>query len=273
MILGSTGMAGHVVYHILEQSGAYHLINVAFKTKLNEQTIICDVTNKQSLEDLIAKEQPDIIVNCVGILIKGSKDNPDNSIYINAYLPHFLSRLTKEYGAKVIHLSTDCVFSGAKGNYTETDFRDADDVYGKGKALGELNNENDLTIRTSIIGPELKAVGEGLFSWLMQQNGRISGYTKAFWSGLTTLELAKFIVFSIENNLTGLVHATNNDKISKHDLLELIIKHYKLNQVNLEKEESKAIDKSLLNTRKDFKYAFPSYDEMLKEQYELKLNP
>ena len=267
MILGATGMAGHLVYQQLDQSGHYELVNVSFRSKLNDQTIICDVTNKNDLMHLISTHKPDVIVNCVGVLIKGSNEDAENSIYINAYLPHLLSKLARTYGGRLIHLSTDCVFSGSRGNYFENDFCDASDVYGRGKALGEINNSHDLTIRTSIIGPELKMQGEGLFSWLMNQEGTISGYTQAYWSGITTLELAKFILFCIEKNITGLVHATNNEKISKYDLLKLIIKHYQLTNITLTKDDSKVVDKSLKNTRQDFSFVFSTYDEMIKSQY------
>ena len=267
MILGATGMAGHTVYNYLSKTEKYNIITVAYRNLLLPSTIICDVTQQDSLSALINLHQPDVLINCVGVLLKGSKDHPDNAIYINSYLPHLLSRLTAAYGGKTIHLSTDCVYSGTKGGYLEGDFKDADDTYGRSKALGELVNDHDLTIRTSIIGPELKNSGEGLFSWVINQKGTITGYERAFWSGLTTYELAKFIDFAITNNLTGLVHATNNNKISKFDLIALILQYYQLTTITLKGDAAKAIDKSLINTRTDFNYAFPSYEEMIKDQF------
>lgn len=267
MILGATGMAGHVIYNYMVKTKKYEIINVAFKNALNDSTIICDVTEKGLLIDIVRKNEPDIIINCIGILLKGSKETPDNAIYINAYLPHLLSRLASIYGGKIIHLSTDCVFTGKRGNYTEDDFKDADDTYGRSKALGELINDRDLTIRTSIIGPELKSNGEGLFNWLMNQKGLLHGYKNALWSGLTTFELAKFIDFSIDNELKGLVHATNNTKISKFDLIQLILKYYRFKDITVKEDFAKEIDKSLINTRQDFNYHFPSYDEMMKDQF------
>ena len=264
LLFGATGMAGHVVYYYLQSTGKYDISNVVYRTPLTEDSIIVDVTNRDAVADAV---HPEIIINCVGILIKGSREHPDNAILINAYFPHLLKRLSDEVGAKLIHISTDCVFSGKKGNYTEDDFRDADDVYGRSKALGEIINDKDLTIRTSIIGPELKENGEGLFHWFMHQCGEINGFRTAIWGGVTTLELAKAIDFSLDNGIVGLIHLSNGVGISKFDLLNLfkeiwgkdtVIKPYDGNEVD------KSIEKSL---RLD--YEVPSYRQMLVEQFEM----
>lgn len=267
LLFGATGMAGHVVYYYLQSTGKYDISNVVYRTPLTEDSIIVDVTNRDAVADVVHRVHPEIIINCVGILIKGSREHPDNAILINAYFPHLLKRLSDEVGAKLIHISTDCVFSGKKGNYTEDDFRDADDVYGRSKALGEIINDKDLTIRTSIIGPELKENGEGLFHWFMHQCGEINGFRMAIWSGVTTLELAKAIDFSLDNGIVGLIHLSNGVGISKFDLLNLfkeiwgkdtVIKPYDGNEVD------KSIEKSL---RLD--YEVPSYRQMLVEQFEM----
>ncbi len=266
LLLGAAGMAGHMAYYYLQASGKYEITNVAFRNKLTNDSILLDITNQEATEALIKKTSPDIILNCIGVLIKDSKSHPDNAIYINAYFPHLLERLTADSQTRLIHISTDCVFSGSKGDYSETDARDADDVYGKSKGLGEVLNEKDLTIRTSIIGPELKQHGEGLFHWFMNQKGNVNGYTEAYWSGVTTLELAKAIDTAIEQNVTGLVHLTNGLKISKYNLLKLFKKIRNKNTVTLQPCESKRIDKSLLKSER-FKYIVPSYQKMLDEQY------
>lgn len=260
-------MAGHVVYYYLQSTGKYDISNVVYRTPLTEDSIIVDVTNRDAVTDVVHRVHPEIIINCVGILIKGSREHPDNAILINAYFPHLLKRLSDEVGARLIHISTDCVFSGKKGNYTEDDFRDADDVYGRSKALGEIINDKDLTIRTSIIGPELKINGEGLFHWFMHQHGEVNGFRTAIWGGVTTLELAKAIDFSLDNGIVGLIHLSNGLGISKFDLLNLfkeiwgkdtVIKPYDGNGVD------KSIEKSL---RLD--YEVPSYRQMLVEQFEM----
>lgn len=258
-------MAGHVAYYYLQSLGKYDITNVVFRTKLTEDSIVVDVTDNAKIEELIKDKEPDIILNCVGVLIKGSKENPDNAIYVNAYLPHLLKKFSDKVGCKVIHISTDCVFSGKKGNYTEEDFRDADDIYGRSKALGELMNDRDLTIRTSIIGPELKKNGEGLFHWFMNQCGVINGYTKAIWGGVTTLELAKAIDKSIDRDLVGLVHLSNGKSISKYDLLCFLQTIWKKKDVIIKEYAGDNINKSIA---KSCDFDVPNYEEMLQQQYE-----
>lgn len=264
LLLGATGMAGHVAYHYLKETNKYEILDVVFRNKLTADSIVLDVTDKHATEELIKTVKPDIIVNCIGILIKGSRQHPDNAIYINAYFPHLLERLSSEIDAKLIHISTDCVFSGKKGNYTEYDFKDADDVYGRSKALGEVENDRDLTIRTSIIGPELKQSGEGLFHWFMHQEGKVNGFTDAIWGGVTTLELAKAIDKVIDNNLTGLVHLSNGKGISKYDLLNLFKSIWNRNNIDINPFEGHAVDKSLQSSTK-FNMNVPSYNTMLDE--------
>lgn len=267
LLLGATGMAGHVAYYYLKSTGKYEIINVAFRNKLTEDSILLDITDKIATKQLVIKMRPDIILNCIGVLIKGSQMHPDDAIYINAYFPHLLERLAAEVNAKLIHISTDCVFSGQKGNYAETDVRDADDTYGKSKGLGEVINNKDLTIRTSIIGPELKQNGEGLFHWFMHQKGEVNGYTEAFWGGATTLELAKAIDKYIDLNIIGLCHLTNGEKISKYDLLKLIKDIWEKDDVFIKPYQGKSIDKSLKKSEK-FDFLVSSYEQMLIEQFE-----
>jgi len=265
LLLGATGMAGHVAYYYLNATGKYEITNVVFRNKLTDDSILLDITDKLAIEQLIIEKKPDIILNCIGVLIKGSQLFPDNAILINAYFPHLLERLAAEINAKLIHISTDCVFSGLKGNYSENDIRDADDTYGKSKGLGEVINNKDLTIRTSIIGPELKENGEGLFHWFMNQKGQINGYTGAYWGGVTTLELVKAINVAIEKNITGLVHLTNGSKISKYDLLKLFKEIWNKDDIVVKPYNGKSVDKSLLKSD-IFDYSVPTYAEMLSEQ-------
>lgn len=267
LIFGATGMAGHVAYHYLNSTEKYEIFNSVFREKLTKDSFITDVTDRKAVYKLINTVEPDFIINCVGILVKGSKNYPDNAILLNAYFPHLLKRYADETGAKLVHISTDCVFSGDKGDYQEDDFRDADDVYGRSKALGEIINDKDLTIRTSIVGPEIKKNGEGLFHWFMKQHGTINGYTNAYWGGITTIELAKVIELSIDNGLTGLVHATNGEKISKYDLLLLFKKYWNKSNIELVKYEDIKQDKSL-KASKRFNLNVPSYPDMLREMAE-----
>lgn len=268
LILGATGMLGHVVHAYLEKNSDYELFNLVYRNKLNEKSILCDVTNKAELERILLEFKPSIVINCIGVLIKESQSDPSRAIYINAYLPHSLVQVCNRIQAKLIHVSTDCVFSGKSGGYSELDFRDADDVYGRSKSLGEVIISPHLTLRTSIIGPEIKAQGEGLFHWFMRQEGVINGYTKAFWGGVTTLELSKAILKSIQEELTGLYHVTNGTRISKFDLLSIINQKLPKKKVEIHPVYGKEVDKSLV-TSKEVDFRVPSYsqmtDEMIKE--------
>lgn len=268
LVLGATGMAGHMIYYYLKEQERYEIHNMVFRTKLTDESIICDVHDKHALRQVFQQVKPDIAINCIGVLVNESKTNPDNAIYLNAYLPHFLKSLADETGGRLIHISTDCVFSGKKGKYVENDFRDADDVYGRSKALGEINNEKDCTLRTSIIGPELKENGEGLFHWFMQQKGEIKGYTNAIWGGVTTLELAKAVDKVIEHNLAGLYQVTNEMGISKYELIHLFKKIWDRSDVKIEPFKDYFADKSLQKSR-NFNFNVPGYEFMLEEMKEM----
>jgi len=155
-------------------------------------------------------------------------------------------------------------FSGINGNYHEGSNKDGTSVYAQTKSLGEIDNSKDLTLRTSIIGPELNLNGIGLFNWFFQQEGVISGYTNSFWTGITTFELMNAIDCAIKNNLTGLYHLVNSQKISKHELLELIKAIFNRKIIILPNDKH-VVDKSLINTRKDFVFKVKSYSQMIEE--------
>lgn len=260
-------MAGHVVYYYLKSTGKYHLLNTVFRNKLTDDSIILDMTDPAAVVRLMEKLRPAVVINCIGVLIKGSQEHPDNAVFINAYLPHLLEKTASVIGARLIHISTDCVFSGKKGNYTEEDFRDADDVYGRSKALGEVINGRDLTIRTSIIGPELKVNGEGLFHWFMRQTGEIKGFRNAIWGGVTTLELAKVIDEVMCSGLTGLVQLSNGAGISKYDLLCLFKEIWRKKEVGIVPCDAVSINKSIAKSQR-LDYSVPEYHVMLKELYD-----
>lgn len=265
LILGASGMAGHIIYTYLKENTDYAIVGTTNKTRFNDSTLSLDIHNTTAVEDLIVSQKPDIVINCIGILIKESKTNPSNTVYCNAYFPHFLKQVTNSVGAKLIHISTDCVFSGKTGGYTENSFKDVTDVYGLSKSLGEIIDNKNLTIRTSIIGPELKIDGEGLFNWFMNQDGEVSGYKSSFWSGVTTLELAKFIAWVIKNPITGLYHLTNNTPISKFELLNLFKKVHQKN-LDINSNVDYKCDKSFINTLHPNYYKVPTYLVMLEQQ-------
>jgi len=264
LVLGSSGMLGHVLTDFLKNDNIFKVYNLSRKRKIDEETIICDVLNFEHLEQIINEIQPDYIINSIGILIKESINNPKKAISINSDFPHRLKEIAEKNNASVFHLSTDCVFDGSKGGYSEESIKTPIDTYGKTKAHGEIISKNHLTIRTSIIGPELKDDGDGLLLWVIKnKNLKVEGYEKSIWSGLTTIELSKALIYCIKNNIRGLLHISS-PPISKYQLLKLINIEFNLN-IEIKKVDGKISDKSLKSTRKDFAYRIPSYKSMISE--------
>jgi len=266
LILGTLGMAGHIMAEYLDSLKKYKLYGIARARDSKYTTKVLDVSDFNLLEEYIEETNPDIIINCIGILVSKSNNELTTAIQINSYLPHFLSELGNKLNFKFIHISTDCVFSGKDGQYKEDSFRDGDDNYARTKALGEVINDKDLTVRTSIIGPELKSNGTGLLDWFLKQNNDISGYSQAYWSGVTTLELAKQMDGFITQDIKGLFQLCPENKISKFDLLNLFAKIW-VKEISISDNSNYRVDKSLICTRTDFIYVNdrPDYIKMLEE--------
>jgi dTDP-4-dehydrorhamnose reductase len=268
VILGCKGMAGHVVKSYLESTGNFDVWGIARGITSGEKVINLDVSNTKELEGIFNKGNFDVVVNCIGLLNKTAEDNPELAVWFNSYFPQLLASYGLKYNFKLLHISTDCVFSGKEGGYTETSFKNGIGFYAQSKALGEVISTKDLTFRTSIIGPELKENGIGLFHWFMNQEIAINGFTAAIWSGITTLELAKGIVWAIEDNITGLYHLTNNLSINKYDLLSLFKKETN-KQIEITEVNGKKVDKSFIDTRKLINYKIPDYEIMIREMVAL----
>lgn len=271
LVLGASGMAGHVIYTYLKESKIYNILGTVNNNLLDGKVIKLNIYDVVKLQEVIDSFKPELVINCVGILIKGSNSFPDNAIYTNSYFPHYLAKLGAKKQFKVIHISTDCVFSGKTGKYSENSLKDAIDLYGMSKSLGEINDNVNLTIRTSIIGPEIKHTGEGLFHWFINQQNKIYGFKNNFWSGVTTLELASFIDWAINSNLTGLFHLTNNLRISKFDLLQLMSKVYK-KAIIISDEKDYVSDKSFINTNTAVVFKVNEYEKMLENQLDFMQN-
>ncbi len=264
LVLGATGMAGHTISIYFKEAG--HDVTAFSRRKFEYcNNIIEDITNFDLLKSIIEQGNYDAVINAIGILNQDAEDNKSMAVFLNSYLPHYLSDITKEMGTRIIHMSTDCVFSGKTGGYTETSFRDGETFYDRTKALGEIENCKDLTFRNSIIGPDLNKNGIGLFNWFMKQKGQINGFTKAIWTGVTTVTLAKAMERALQENLTGLYNLVNNETISKSELLKLFNKHMKNNAIIILPSEKVLVDKSLVNTRNDFSFNVPSYEDMVIE--------
>jgi dTDP-4-dehydrorhamnose reductase len=265
VVIGCKGMAGHVVKEYLTNTKKYDVWGIARGITSENNLINLDVSDTKKLEEIIKKHSFDVVINCIGLLNKTAEDNPEMAVWFNSYFPQLLASYGKIHQFKLIHISTDCVFSGKEGGYTENSFKNGIGFYAQSKALGEVINTKDLTFRTSIIGPELKQSGIGLFHWFMNQKDEIFGFTEAFWSGVTTIELAKGIHEAIQQDLIGLYQFVNNNKISKYDLVKEFNSIFKEDKIKITPKSDYKVDKSLISTRKDFEYTIPSFKGMIEE--------
>jgi dTDP-4-dehydrorhamnose reductase len=265
-VLGATGMAGHVAAAYLAEQG-YDVYSAARSAAMTEKSAAVDFTDFSALDRWLDQVQPDVVVNCAGLLQKDCDERPDMAVWVNACLPHHLARYTAlaDKTARLIHVSTDCVFSGERGRYTEADLTDGRSMYDRSKALGEVVNARDLTIRTSIVGPDRREAGTGLFNWFMRQEGAVRGFTKAIWSGVTTVELARAMDAAIEQNLTGLYQLAPDPPIDKYRLLCLFQQVFDRKNMEIIPWESMAVDKSLVNTRSDFDFVIQDYPEQISQ--------
>lgn len=267
LIFGANGMAGHTISLYFVEQGhdvtSYSLIEMEYCN-----SIVADVTDWEKVKNVVASGNYDAVINCVGLLNENANNNIDKSILINSYFPHYLENITRNLKTKVIQMSTDCVFLGDKGNYDEKAFPDGETIYDRTKALGEIRNSKDLTFRNSIIGPDLNENGIGLFNWFMKQTSDIQGYTNVFWTGVTTLTLAKAMERAMSEKITGIYHLVNNQSINKYDLLHLFNLYFKSGEIQINKSDIVKSKKTLINTRTDFSFEVPTYQEMLKEMKE-----
>jgi dTDP-4-dehydrorhamnose reductase len=264
LVLGSTGMAGHTITLYFIERG-YQVIAYSNTPFPYCENIVGDAFDTENFKSILLEGQYDVIINCIGILNQAADQNPSKAVYLNSYLPHLIADTLKSEKTKLIHMSTDCVFAGNTGPYSEKSLHDGRTFYDRSKALGEVEDNKNLTFRNSIIGPDMNLNGIGLFNWFMKQQGTIKGYTGAIWTGVTTLTLAKAMEKAIEENICGLYNLVNNDSISKYDLLCLFNNYFRNNRIIIEKEHSFKLDKSLINNRTDFSFIIPSYDQMVKE--------
>lgn len=268
LVLGATGMAGHVISIYFKEKG-HDVTTISRRDFPYCKNIIADVsTDLSKIAEIVNTGSFDAVINCIGILNQFAEENKHQAVFLNSFIPHYFSYITKGTNTKVIHMSTDCVFSGKTGKYNEYTFRDGETFYDRSKALGEIENNKDLTFRNSIIGPDINENGIGLFNWFMKQDSDIYGFTKAIWTGVTTITLAKAMERAIIEDLTGLYNLVNNQTINKFELLNLFNKHTKEKAINILPSDSVKVDKSLVNNRDDFSFLVPSYEKMIIEMKE-----
>lgn len=268
LILGSNGMAGHVISLYFQELGHEVVGFARQKSKLLNNTIVGDATDIAYMKKVIDDGHYDAIINCIGILNRDAEKNKAKAVLLNSYLPHFLVEITSNSNTRIIHMSTDCVFAGNDGPYFENSVPNGLSFYDRSKALGEIRNEKDLTFRNSIIGPDIKPIGIGLFNWFMQQKGEVNGFTGAIWTGVTTCTLAKAMEMALSENISGLYNLVNNQSISKYNLLKLFSKYFRDDKVIINPSDSLQLDKTLVSTRNDFSFVVPSYEQQVKDMHD-----
>lgn len=281
LVIGASGMLGNAMMRAISQNPAFEVwgtvrsssVRQHFPPELGKRIIPgVDVENQDILTRVLAELRPAVLVNCIGLVKQlAEADDPLLALPINAMLPHRLARLCALGGARLVHVSTDCVFNGAKGNYRESDPSDAEDLYGKSKFLGEVAYPQTITLRTSIIGHEL-ASAHGLIDWFLAQDGRVKGYSRAIFSGLPTVELARVVRDFVlpHPEISGVFHVAAKP-IAKLDLLRLVAEVY-AKSIEIVPDDAVAIDRSLNADlfHEATGYVAPPWPELVKRMYDFK---
>lgn len=279
LVLGATGMLGNAVLKFFAQSPEYKTygsvrssssLSLLPKNMLTNIITGVNVENIDSLTSLFASVHPDVVINCIGLVKQLAEvEDPLVAIPINAMLPHRLARLCEKAGARLVHMSTDCVFAGTKGMYKEVDAPDAYDLYGRSKYLGEVDYPHAITLRTSIIGHELSGA-RSLVGWFLAQQGSTKGFKRAIFSGLPTVEIARIIRDYVipHPELQGLYHVSA-EPINKYDLLKLVALVYAKN-IDIIPDDKLVIDRSLNSNRFRLAtgYQPPEWRTLIKSMYE-----
>lgn len=275
LVLGASGMLGNAMVRVLSERGEWQVQGTLraagakrfFAAGIADRLLAgVDVEQPDSLLQAFTRARPQVVINCIGLVKQlADANDPLQALPINALLPHRLARLCELVGARLIHPSTDCVFSGDRGNYREADFPDARDLYGRSKLLGEVGYPHTVTLRTSIIGHELQGA-HGLVNWFLSQEGQCRGYTRAIFSGLPTVELARVVRDLVIPNpeLRGVYHVAAAP-IAKYDLLQLVAGVYG-KRIEITPSEQVVVDRSLNGDR--FRaatgYLAPGWPELVK---------
>lgn len=277
LVLGASGMLGNTLFRLYAADSLLQVTGTVRRmpdhpwfTGLRDRLIDgVDVGDVVSLRNRITRIKPDVLVNCIGVVKQlAAAKNPLDSIPINSLLPHQLAEICGDIGARLIQISTDCVFSGSRGNYRESDFADADDLYGRSKLLGEVDYPHAITLRTSIIGHEMQG-NRSLVDWFLSQQGSIQGFTKAIFSGLPTIELATIIRDLVipRADLRGLYHVAAAP-IDKYKLLSLVAKTYG-KAITITPSDALIIDRSLNAERFNATtgYVPPQWPELVRRMH------
>ena len=257
-------MAGHVIALYLKERGQ-EVTGFARNESPFVRTIVGDAYDTSFMTRILGKNDYDLVINCIGILNQFAERDKAAATFLNSYFPHFLAKVTHGMRTRIFHISTDCVFSGKTGPYTEDSLPDGTTFYDRSKALGEIDDNKNLTLRCSIVGPDLKRTGIGLLNWFMQQEGEVNGFMGALWTGQTTLQLAKTIEAAANSDVCVLINMVPSFNISKYELLRLFNHHLRNDELMIKPIEGVVADKTLVRTRKGFDYWIPDYETMVCE--------
>jgi len=282
LILGVNGMLGHSIFSYLKQKNedVHGLMRASSEIKelnfFRENIHFIESIHNNHSADLIFKINPDYIINCVGVIKQNILSHDKHqSLLTNAILPHELARIASDISATLIHFSTDCIFSGSKGNYLDNDHPDCSDVYGMSKFLGEVDHKTHLTFRTSMIGHELNTKSS-LLEWFLSQEDSVEGYTQAIFSGFPTCVIAEILYKKIIGNpIPGGIYNLAADPIDKFTLLSKIANTYG-KKISILPKQTPRIDRSLIGNKlqKLIDYQPPSWDELVEFMYlDFKNNP
>ncbi len=267
-ICGCNGMAGHTIGLYLQEQG-HDVYGFDLHKSPFFKSFAGNAFDTETIARVIKEGNYDTVINCIGVLNQFAEDNHAMAAFLNAYFPHFLAMVTEGSGTQVIHMTTDCVFSGKKGNYTEYDLRDGESFYDRSKALGELDDDKNLSLRNSIVGADINPRGIGLLNWFMNNtvgaHPVVNGYTKAMWTGQCTYQLAKTMEAAAKDRAHGLVNAVPDANISKYELLKLFNKYLRNGRAQINPVEGINADKSLKRTNWSFNYHIPDYEQMVAE--------
>lgn len=249
-VLGCNGVVGHAVAAYFKEAG---------------HDVICsNDTTVDSLKSFLTENKFDAVINSTAIVNQAAEEDKAEAAYLNAYLPHLLEQLTAGSSTIVVHRSTDCIFSGAKGQYTMDDMPDAKSFYARTKAVGELVNEKDITIRVSLIGPAQDKEDGSLLNWFLNQKGEVKGFANAIWTGLTTFEYAKTIESLLQQKAHGVFQAAPKASISKYELIKIFEKYFPGGR-SIVKVDNNRVDKSLVPYWGNYGIKIKDYEEQIVE--------
>lgn len=266
LVIGSAGMLGHITCCYLREQG-HDVDDLSFPNKAFEDSCVLNLLNISELETFLSSRKYDLIINCAALLIDQSRAHCENAIFINSYIPHWLEQKFKNTKTKILQVGTDGVFNGGIPPYNENSPHLNSSIYARSKSMGELDNEKDLTVRSSYFGPDLKKEGKGLFNWFMMQDGYVGGFSDVIFSGVTSLEFAKFVnEFGIKT--TGIFNLTAEEPIDKYSLLCKIKEKYKKSNIWIGKNLQKSEKMITYSSRQDIGYVQKTYDSMINELWE-----